>query len=66
MISEEKNEACSYVGREEVEGSVAAHLDIPSPTGILLGYRTDRGAPSTTIPWGGNRKHISHFFVLCG
>lgn len=37
----------SYPGRED---SVAADLDIPSPVGILLGYRTDRGAPSTTIP----------------
>lgn len=52
-----KRIACSYPGREKV--SVAADLDIPSPVWFLLGYLTDSGAPSTTIPWRGNRRLTS-------
>lgn len=44
--------AASYLGR--AHESVRADLDTPSLVWILLGYRTNSGAPSSNIPWRGN------------
>lgn len=51
--------AGSYLGR--AQESVRADLDTPSLVWILLGYRTNSGAPSNNIPWRGNRDATGDF-----